>query len=461
MARIESDSIGNVEIPNEALWGAQTQRSLKNFAISNDYVPIEIIHALSKIKIAAAIVNNRLGKLNDQRKNLIIEAGTKILKGEYDDQFPLKVWQTGSGTHTNMNINEVISNISSIASGEALGSHIPVHPNDHVNCSQSTNDTFPTAIHIASAEILNKKLLPELKQLIQSIEEKSNEWIDVVKLGRTHLQDAVPMTYGQEASAWEYQLSIAHKRLVNVLEELYEIPIGGTAIGTALNTPKNFDTEMSKEISQMTNLPFSTATNKFALMGSHDGLVSTMASIKLLAVALFKIVNDIRLLACGPRAGLSELLLPENEPGSSIMPGKINPSQCEAMAMVCAHVMGLGHAVDIAGSGGHLQMNVYKPLIGFNIISSMNILNDACRSCRLLMIEGIKINHEKIDSYLEQSLMIVTALNPVIGYDKAAEIAKYAYKKNITLREASNKLGYLSNSEFNKIVDPKKMAKPH
>ncbi len=455
--RIEHDSLGSIKVPAEALWGAQTQRSLLNFAISGDQIPIELVYALALIKQAAAIVNNRLGVLDDKKCSLIVEASSEITNGKYDNHFPLRVWQTGSGTHTNMNVNEVISNLASQACEEPLGSHTPLHPNDHVNRSQSTNDTFPSAIQIASVEAISTKLLPEIQNLIQSFDKKSKDWEGILKIGRTHLQDAVPLTLGQEASAWRDQIETAYQRIYSSLNELYPLPLGGTAIGTGLNAPSNFDKEIAKEISRLTGQPFSSARNKFAIMASHDGLVNTMSQLRMLAVSLLKIFNDLRLLSCGPRAGIAELKLPENEPGSSIMPGKINPTQCEAMTMVCTQIMGLDASVALAGSAGHLQMNAYKPLIGFNLLHSIELLHDACKSCRISMIEGIEPNKENIQKDLDQSLMLVTALTPKIGYDKACEIAKYAFQKDLTLRQAAKELDYIKEADFDLIVNPKSM----
>ncbi|KZR63275.1 MAG: class II fumarate hydratase [Cyanobacteriota bacterium] len=458
LMRIEHDSMGTVEVPAGVLWGAQTQRSLLNFAISTDRMPVELIHALALIKQAAASVNCRLGVLDEIQRDQIIKAASAVASGLHDDQFPLRVWQTGSGTHTNMNVNEVISNLASQANDEPLGSHRPVHPNDHVNRSQSTNDAFPTAIHIAAVQGITKNLLPELERLIAAFARKSNAWSDIIKIGRTHLQDAVPLTLGQEASAWRDQIASAHSRIQSSLIELYPLPLGGTAVGTGLNAPARFGQETAAQLASITGLPFSSAKNKFAVMASHDGLVNAMAQLRMLAVALFKISNDLRLLACGPRAGLAELHLPENEPGSSIMPGKVNPSQCEAMAMVCLQVIGLDSAVTMAGGSGHLQMNVYKPLIGFNLLHSIELLHDACRNYRLAMVQGIEPNRIKIQHDLEQSLMLVTALAPEIGYDKASEIAHLAHEKGFSLREAALKLGYVSKEDFDRIVNPALMT---
>ncbi len=461
MMRTEKDSLGSIEVPENALWGAQTQRALKNFAIGKDRIPIELIHALAKIKKAAAVVNYRLGVIDEERSALIAKAASEIAEGLHDNQFPIKVWQTGSGTQTNMNVNEVISNLASKASNQNLGSHIPVHPNDHVNQSQSTNDTFPAAIHIATVQRVRNQLLPEITSLINAFNNKSHAWGTIIKLGRTHLQDAVPLTLGQEVSAWRDQISTAHNRIEAALTELYPLPLGGTAIGTGLNAPNNFDIEIAAELSLLTDLPFTAAKNKFAIMASHDGLVHMMSELKMLAVSLLKVVNDIRILSCGPRAGLAELELPANEPGSSIMPGKINPTQCEAMAMVCTQIMGLDTAVAMAGSGGHLQMNAYKPLIGMNLMQSIQLLNDACRSCRLAMVEGLTPNQTRIQKHLEESLMLVTALTPEIGYEKASQIAIFAFEKSKSLREAAMELGHLDKDDFDRIVNPNTMANPH
>ncbi len=460
LMRKETDSIGEIEVPQKALWGAQTQRSLKNFAISTDRIPQEIIHALAIIKQASAKANHKLGVLDQQKCELIVKGASEIAQGLHDDQFPLSVWQTGSGTQTNMNMNEVISNLASRKSCEPLGSHKPVHPNDHVNKSQSTNDTFPAAIHIAASIGITRKLLPEIKLLIKAFALKSREWDGIIKTGRTHLQDAVPLTLGQESSAWIDQISTAHSRIEASLLELYSLPLGGTAVGTGLNAPKNFDVEVLSELKRLTGLPLKRAKNKFALMASHDGLVNAMSQLKMLAISLLKIFNDIRLLSCGPRAGFGELKLPENEPGSSIMPGKVNPTQCEAMAMVCTQVIGLELAVGMAGSGGHLQMNSYKPLIGFNLLHAIELLHDVSRSCRIGMVEGIKPNLKNIQSDLEKSLMLVTALTPEIGYEKASEIAKFAYKRDLSLREAAIELGFISKDDFDRLVNPALMINP-
>ena len=442
--RIENDSMGPIEVPADALWGAQTQRSLQNFAISSDRIPVELIHALAMIKQAAAISNARLGVLDQARCDRIIEAAAAIAAGQHDDQFPLKVWQTGSGTQTNMNMNEVISNLVARAEGLPLGGNQPVHPNDHVNRSQSTNDAFPAAIHVAAAEAISRRLLPELELLTSAFAVKSDAWASIVKIGRTHLQDAVPLTLGQEASAWRDQVATAAKRIEASLNEVLPLPLGGTAVGTGLNAPEGFSVQAAEELARITGLPFSSAPNKFAVMAGHDGLVNAM--------------GQLRLLACGPRAGLGELSLPANEPGSSIMPGKVNPTQCEAMAMVCTQVMGLDAAVAMAGSGGHLQMNVYKPLIGFNLLQAITLLTDACRCFRVAMVEGMEPCRERINELVESSLMLVTALTPVIGYEKASAIAKHAHAQGTSLRSAALELGYVNADDFDRIVAPAAMA---
>lgn len=456
--RIENDSMGSIEVPADALWGAQTQRSLQNFAIAADRIPVELIHALATIKQAAALTNVRLGVLDQRRCDRIVEAAAAIAAGQHDEHFPLKVWQTGSGTQTNMNVNEVISNLVARAEGQPLGGNQPVHPNDHVNRSQSTNDAFPAAIHVAAAEAISRRLLPELAQLTSAFAQKAESWSSIVKIGRTHLQDAVPLTLGQEASAWRDQVATAAQRIDTSLAEVLPLPLGGTAVGTGLNAPEGFSVQAAQELAGITGLPFSSATNKFAVMAGHDGLVNAMGQLRLLAVSLLKIANDIRLLACGPRAGLGELSLPANEPGSSIMPGKVNPTQCEAMAMVCTQVMGLDAAVAMAGSGGHLQMNVYKPLIGFNLLQAITLLTDACRCFRVSMVEGMEPCRERIHELVDSSLMLVTALTPAIGYEKASAIAKHAHVQGTSLRSAALELGHVSAEDFDRIVVPAAMA---
>jgi len=459
--RQEHDSIGAVDVPAAALWGAQTQRSLNNFAIGHQKIPAELIHALARIKQCCAAVNGRHGLLNDQQVALIERAGQAIQTGQHDDHFPLSVWQTGSGTQTNMNVNEVISNLAAQESGENLGSHRPLHPNDHINRSQSTNDVFPAAIHVAAALQLQQELLPELKRLIASLDAKADAWQDIIKIGRTHLQDAVPLRLGDEVSAWRDRLSDGAHWLTTAHQDLLALPLGGTAVGSGLNTPDRFAHEVCAELASRTGSDFQPADNLFAVMAGHDSLVQTMAQLRRLAVTLLTIANDIRLLACGPRAGLGELLLPANEPGSSIMPGKVNPTQCEAMAMVCTQVIGMDAAVAAAGAGGHLQMNVYKPLIGYNLIEGIRLLQDACQCFRLNLLTGIEANRDLIAFYVEQSLMLVTALTPVIDYVKAYAIAQHAHRDGLTLREAAMQSGAITGERFDQLIDPAAMASPH
>ena len=459
--RIEHDSLGPVEVSDDALWGAQTERSLRNFAISNERIPVELIHALALIKQGCAAVNARHGVLNQELADKIISAANAIAKGQHDDQFPLKVWQTGSGTQTNMNVNEVISNLVSRREGNPLGSHQPVHPNDHVNRSQSTNDVFPAAIHIAATQQLTDSLLPAVQALIDALNIKAEAWFPIVKIGRTHLQDAVPLRLGDEVSAWRDQLKLCHSWIEDSLTPLAALPLGGTAVGTGLNAPKGFSTDVAKELCSATGLTFRPADNLFAVMSGHDSLVHAMGQLRGMAVAMLRISNDIRLLGCGPRAGLGELQLPANEPGSSIMPGKINPTQCEAMAMVCTQVIGLDAAVAAAGAGGHLQMNVFKPLIGFNLLQSIRLLSDAINSFRQNLVEGLEPNRQQIQAFVDRSLMLVTALTPHIGYEKASAIAQHAHEQGLTLKNAALDLGHISASDFDQLVDPIKMATPH
>ena len=459
--RIEHDSLGPVEVSDDALWGAQTERSLRNFAISNERIPVELIHALALIKQGCAAVNARHGVLNQELADKIISAANAIAKGQHDDQFPLKVWQTGSGTQTNMNVNEVISNLVSRREGNPLGSHQPVHPNDHVNRSQSTNDVFPAAIHIAATQQLTDSLLPAVQALIDALNIKAEAWFPIIKIGRTHLQDAVPLRLGDEVSAWRDQLKLCHSWIEDSLTPLAALPLGGTAVGTGLNAPKGFSTDVAKELCSATGLTFRPADNLFAVMAGHDSLVHAMGQLRGLAVVMLRISNDIRLLGCGPRAGLGELQLPANEPGSSIMPGKINPTQCEAMAMVCTQVIGLDAAVAAAGAGGHLQMNVFKPLIGFNLLQSIRLLSDSINSFRQNLVVGLEPNRQQIQAFVERSLMLVTALTPRIGYEKASAIAQHAHEQGLTLKDAALKLGHISASDFDQIVDPIKMAIPH
>ena len=459
--RTEHDSMGCVEVPADALWGAQTQRSRNNFAIGDQRIPTSLIHALACIKGCCAVVNGRHGLLEQSQVQAIDQAAAAITSGEHDEQFPLIVWQTGSGTQTNMNVNEVISNLAARNSGFPLGSHQPVHPNDHVNRSQSTNDVFPAAIHVAAVLELQQSLLPELDRLINSLDAKSKAWMEIVKIGRTHLQDAVPLRLGDEVSAWRDQLRHGRHWLEQAREDMLALPLGGTAVGSGLNTPAGFAAEVTKVLAERTRTAFHPADNLFAVMAGHDALVQAMAQLRRLAVSLLKIANDIRLLSCGPRAGLAELQLPANEPGSSIMPGKVNPTQCEAMAMVCTQVMGLDAAVAAAGAGGHLQMNVYKPLIGANLLDSIRLLNDACRCFRLNLVEGMEPDRERIAGFLKCSLMLVTALTPEIGYKQASAIAQHAHQKGISLRTAALELESISAERFDALINPSAMARPH
>ncbi len=455
--RLEKDSMGTIQVPARALWGAQTQRSIINFSIGEELIPIELVYSLTLIKKAAAIANFNLGLLNKEKKELIIKASNEILNGMHDSQFPLKIWQTGSGTQTNMNINEVISNIASLKTNSELGSHYPLHPNDDVNKSQSTNDTFPAAIQISVVtEILNK-LVPSIKELTNALDKKSAEWENIIKIGRTHFQDAVPITLGQEISAWSQQIKDAEDSLVMSLDELYFLPLGGTAVGTGINCPKEFSEESIKSISADTNIHFYESKNHFSRMAAHDRLAQVMSQIKILAGALFKISNDIKILSSGPRAGIYELIIPQNEPGSSIMPGKVNPTQCEALTMVCTQIMGFEYAVSIANSSGTLQMNEYKPLIGFNILTSLKLLKNTINNFRLKLVEGMEPNYQKINSNLENSLMLITALVPKIGYEKAAEIANLAFNESINLKEATVKLGYLNEDQFDELMNTDSM----
>ena len=459
--RTEHDSMGCVEVPADALWGAQTQRSRNNFAIGDQRIPTSLIHALACIKGCCAVVNGRHGLLEQSQVQAIDQAAAAITSGEHDEQFPLIVWQTGSGTQTNMNVNEVISNLAARNSGFPLGSHQPVHPNDHVNRSQSTNDVFPAAIHVAAVLELQQSLLPELDRLISSLDAKSKAWMEIVKIGRTHLQDAVPLRLGDEVSAWRDQLRHGHHWLEQAREDMLALPLGGTAVGSGLNTPAGFAADVTKVLAERTGTAFHPADNLFAVMAGHDALVQAMAQLRRLAVSLLKIANDIRLLSCGPRAGLAELQLPANEPGSSIMPGKVNPTQCEAMAMVCTQVMGLDAAVAAAGAGGHLQMNVYKPLIGANLLDSIRLLNDACRCFRLNLVEGMEPDRVRIAGFLKCSLMLVTALTPEIGYKQASAIAQHAHQKGISLRTAALELESISAERFDALINPSAMARPH
>lgn len=457
--RIETDTFGTIEVPNEHYWGAQTQRSLQNFAIGQEKMPDELIRALVIIKQAAALVNNELGLLDKEKASVIIQAGEEILKGQIDyHNFPLSVWQTGSGTQTNMNINEVISNRAIEIKGGELGSKTPIHPNDHVNMGQSSNDTFPTAMHIAAYCSIKEKLLPACQKLHLILVNKQKEFATICKIGRTHLQDATPITLGQEFSGYASQVFYNIYRIERAIEDLLMLAQGGTAVGTGLNSTPEFAEKFARNISEITGYHFITAPNKFEALASSDAIVHTSGALNTLAVSLMKIANDIRLLGSGPRCGLGELLLPENEPGSSIMPGKVNPTQCEALTMVCCRVMGNHVTITVAGSQGHLELNVYRPVMIYSFIQSVNLLTDAIRSFTEHCLEGLQVNKDRIDELLHKSLMLVTALTPHIGYDKAAKIAKYAHHNNITLKEAAIASGYLTEAEFDLWVKPENMT---
>ncbi|MBN8559817.1 MAG: class II fumarate hydratase [Leptolyngbya sp. UWPOB_LEPTO1] len=458
--RTETDSMGAIAVECDRYWGAQTQRSLTYFAIGQDKMPTELIRAFGILKKAAAIVNQDLGKLPAEKATLMIQAADEVIAGKLNDHFPLSVWQTGSGTQTNMNANEVISNRAIEIAGGELGSKTPIHPNDHVNMSQSSNDTFPTAMHIAAAEAIHQRLLPMIKKLRDALQSKSNEFEDIIKIGRTHLMDAVPLTLGQEFSGYVAQLDQAIARIEATLPGLYELAIGGTAVGTGINTHPEFAVRSASKIAELTGLPFVSAPNKFAALAAHDAIVFTSGAIKTLACALMKIANDLRWMGSGPRCGLGELVLPANEPGSSIMPGKVNPTQCEAMTMVCVQVMGNDSAIAIAASQGNFELNVFKPVLIHNLIHSIRILSDACSSFTDHMVVGIVPNRDRINHFLENSLMLVTALNPKIGYDNAAKVAYKAYKENSTLRQACIELGLLTGEEFDQFVRPEQMINP-
>ncbi len=458
--RTETDSMGAIEVDASRYWGAQTARSLANFKIGNDRMPIEVIHALAIVKKAAAKVNSDLGLIENELSDLIIRAADEVIGGDLDDHFPLSVWQTGSGTQTNMNVNEVISNRANVMAGTSLGAKSPVHPNDHVNMSQSSNDAFPTAMHIAAVTILKQKLLPSLVKLELALASKGWEFDTVVKIGRTHLMDATPITVSQEFSGWVSLLNRDSGRIESSLPGLLDLAIGGTAVGTGLNTHPQFAVRMAVTITEMTQLEFRTHPNKFAALSSHDELVYAMSCLSTLAGTLLKIANDIRWLGSGPRCGLGELHLPENEPGSSIMPGKVNPTQCEALTMVAAQVFGANATVSFAGSQGNLQLNVYKPVIIYNFLNSATLLAEAMDSFRINLVEGLKLNYREIEKHVANSLMLVTAISPTIGYDRAAKVAHTALEQNITLRDAAVKLEYLSSEQFDELVQPAKMTMP-
>ncbi len=459
--RRETDSMGEVDVPADKLWGAQTQRSLEHFSIGHDLIPREMITAYAILKRSAAVANHNGGRLHDKEFELIVKTCDEILAGQHHDMFPLHVWMTGSGTQFNMNVNEVVSNRCCQLAGTALGSKAPVHPNDHVNMSQSSNDSFPSAMYIAAAVNVTSRLVPAVKGLHDAIAAKAKEWDSIVKIGRTHMQDATPLTLGQEWSGYAGMLADDVERIDDALKGVYKLALGGTAVGTGINAAPGFAEAATAEIARYTKLPFVSAPNKFTVQGAHDALVQLSGTLRTLATSLYKIGNDIRLMSCGPRAGFAELLIPENEPGSSIMPGKVNPTQAEALTMLAVQVMANDVAVGFGGAGGYLEMNVYKPLIISNITQSITLMTDGCTNFRKFLVEGTKPNLKKIEEYVERSLMLVTALAPVIGYDKASQIAHYAMDHDLTLKEAALKLGFVTEQEFNRVVDPSKMVRPY
>jgi fumarate hydratase, class II len=459
--RRETDSLGVVEVPADKLWGAQTQRSLEHFSIGQDLIPREMIAAYSTLKKAAANANHAGGRLDDSAHRLIVQACDEILAGLHHDMFPLHVWMTGSGTQFNMNVNEVISNRCCQLAGTELGSKTPVHPNDHVNMSQSSNDSFPSAMYIAAAVNVTERLIPAVTRLRDAIAAKAEQWKDIVKIGRTHMQDATPITLGQEWSGYAGMLTDDLERIDDALKGVYRLALGGTAVGTGINAAPGFAETAAAEIAKLTGLPFVSAPNKFTVQGSHDALVQLSGTFRTLAVSLYKIGNDIRLMSCGPRAGFEELEIPENEPGSSIMPGKVNPTQAEALTMIAVQVMANDVAAGFGGASGYLEMNVYKPLLIFNLTHSITIMTDGCTNFRKFLIEDTKPNLKKIKENVDRSLMLVTALSPVIGYDKASKIAHYAMDNDLTLKEAALKLGFVTEELFDRIVDPSKMVRPY
>jgi fumarate hydratase class II len=458
--RMESDSMGQIEVPSDRYWGAQTQRSLQNFKIGGHRFGRPVIRAFGLVKKAAAITNERLGKLDAARRALIVRAADEVIDGALDAHFPLVVWQTGSGTQSNMNANEVIANRAIEMASGTMGSKKPVHPNDDVNKSQSSNDVFPTVMHVAAALEIKERLLPAVARLRAAIESKAGAFSGIVKVGRTHLMDATPLTLGQEMGGWAAQLAFCERLLAQSLDGLHELALGGTAVGTGLNTHPAWAEGVAAAIAELTSTPFRTAPNKFAALAGHEALVAASGAMRTLATACFKIASDVRLLGSGPRCGIGELSLPENEPGSSIMPGKVNPTQCEAMTMVCVHVMGSDAAVGFAGANGHLELNVFKPLIIHNVLESCALLADACDSFTTNCVVGIEPNREVIARHLENTLMLVTALNEVIGYDSAAKVAKLAHAKNITLRQAASELGLVKPEDFDRYVRPESMVSP-
>jgi fumarate hydratase, class II len=459
--RTETDSLGEVHVPADKLWGAQTQRSLEHFSIGTDLIPREMITAYAILKKAAANANHAGKRLDERIHGLIVRVCDEILAGQHHDMFPLHVWMTGSGTQFNMNVNEVISNRCCQLAGTALGSKTPVHPNDHVNMSQSSNDTFPSAMYMAAAINVVQRLVPAVKALQGAIAAKAADWDDVIKIGRTHMQDATPITLGQEWSGYSGMLTDNLERIDAALPGVYRLALGGTAVGTGINAAPGFAEAATAEIASLSGLPFVSAPNKFTVQGAHDALVQLSGTFRTLAVSLYKIANDIRLMSCGPRAGFAELMIPENEPGSSIMPGKVNPTQAEALTMIAAQVMANDVAVGFGGAGGYLEMNVYKPLMIFNLAHSITIMTDGCTNFRRFLVEGTKPNLKKIKEYVDRSLMLVTALAPVIGYDKASKIAHHAMDHDLTLKAAALQLGFVTEAEFDRIVDPSKMVKPY
>jgi fumarate hydratase, class II len=459
--RVETDSLGEVKVPVDRLWGAQTQRSLEHFSIGTDLIPREMIGAYAILKKAAALANHAGRRISDEKKDLIVRVCDEILAGRHHDMFPLHVWMTGSGTQFNMNVNEVVANRCSQLGGMPLGSKKPVHPNDDVNMSQSSNDSFPSAMYIAAAMGVTRRVVPAAMQLRDSLAATAAAWQGIIKTGRTHLQDATPLTLGQEFSGYAGMLDDNLERIGDALPGVYRLALGGTAVGTGLNAAPGFDREAVARIAELTGLPFVPAPNKFTVQGAHDALVHLSATLKTLAVSLYKIANDIRLLSCGPRAGLNELLIPANEPGSSIMPGKVNPTQCEALTMIATQVMGLDVAVGFGGAGGYLEMNVYKPLIIHNLMESVRILSDGMTNFRRFLVDGMCPNEKQIATYVSRSLMLVTALSPVIGYDSASKIAHYALDNDLSLRDAALQLGLVSAEEFDRVVNPATMVHPH
>ena len=458
--RTETDSFGPLEVPSEKYWGAQTQRSIINFPIGWEKQPVAIIRALGVIKQACAEANKSAGNLDEKIADAIIKAAAEVVEGQFDDNFPLVVWQTGSGTQSNMNANEVIANRAIEILGGTIGSKDPVHPNDHCNMAQSSNDTFPTAMHIATAMASRDVLIPGLEKLEKSLRNKIEEFDGIIKIGRTHTQDATPIRLSQEFSGYAHQVHMGIRRISKSLEDIYELAQGGTAVGTGLNTFQGWDTTVAENISKITGLPFVTAPNKFEALAAHDAMVEISGSLKTVAASLFKIANDIRLLGSGPRCGLGELILPENEPGSSIMPGKVNPTQCESMTQVCAHVIGNDTAVGFAGSQGHFELNVYKPMIAYNVLQSIQLLGDACSAFTDNLVDGLKADDTRIDKLMRESLMLVTALAPKIGYDNATKVAKIAHKNGTTLKEEAISLGFVDEKTFDEVVRPENMVGP-